>query len=98
MRYGLRKSQRLLTFKSLVFQHNQKELCKMLSRSKPQIFFGFKDGPKAVKYYNMETRKVLTSWNYHFLSLQKGTPPEEIVVTPDMLCQGELRGSAQPLE
>jgi hypothetical protein len=31
------------------------------------------------------------------LTPQKDTPPEEIVVTPDVLCEGELRGSMLPL-
>jgi hypothetical protein len=38
----------------------------------------------------------LTSRNYHFLTPLKDTPPEEIMVTPDVLCEGESRGSTLP--
>ena len=42
-------------------------------------------------YYNPETRKVLTSHNFHFLNPPKTpTLPEEIEVDPDTLCEGEL--------
>ena len=54
------------------------------------------DGPKAVKYYNAETRQILTSQNYRFLSPQEDSPPEEIVVAPDVPCEGESRRSTQP--
>ncbi len=42
-------------------------------------------------YYNPEMQKVLTSHNFHFLTPPKThTPPGEIVITPDTLCEGEL--------
>jgi hypothetical protein len=45
----------------------------------------------------VETRKVLISRNFSFPVPQQRDPsPEEIVVAPDMPCEGELRGSAQP--
>jgi len=34
-----------------------------------KIFIGFDNGLKSVKYYNAETQKILTSRNYHFLTL-----------------------------
>src|SRR6202453_3692744 len=79
-----------------ILLQGQKEPCKMLSKSKRQIFVGFEDGPKAVKYYSAESRKILTSRNFRFLTPQKGTPPEEIVVAPDEPREGESRGSAPP--
>ncbi len=40
--------------------------------------------------YNMETRKVLTFQNFHFLSLTNDdTPPEPIEVLPDVPLEGE---------
>ena len=69
----------------------------MLPKSKSHTFVGFDDSPKAIKYYSTETRKILTSWNYSFINPPSNDPPpEEIVVTPNVPCEGELRGSAQP--
>ena len=31
------------------------------------VFLGFEDGPKAIHYYDMKTRQVKNSQNYHFL-------------------------------
>ena len=42
------------------------------------------------KYYNAETRNVLTSCNYRFLTHPNQTQAEEIVVAPDALHEGEL--------
>jgi hypothetical protein len=47
-----------------VLLQGQKERLKLLPRSKQQIFVGYDDGSKSIKYYNPETRKVLTSRNY----------------------------------
>jgi hypothetical protein len=41
-------------------------------------------------------RKILTSWNFRFLTLtEKNPPPEQIVVAPDLPLEGEMKGSAQ---
>ena len=78
-----------------VLLQGQKEQRKILPKSKHRAYVRFEDGPKAIKYYNAETRKILTSRNYRFLSLNNSdTPPEEIEVAPDVPCEGELRGSA----
>jgi transposase InsO family protein len=79
-----------------VLLQGQKVPHKMLPKSKRRAFVGFEDGPKAIKYYNAETRKILTSQNYRFLTPQENSPPEEIVVAPDVPHEGELRGSAPP--
>ena len=79
-----------------VLLQGQKVLRKMLLKLKRRAFVGFEDGPKAVKYYDAETRQILTSRNYRFLSPQEDSPTEEIVVAPDVLREGELRGSTQP--
>ena len=44
-----------------VLLQGQKEPCKILPKSKSHTFVGFDDGPKAIKYYSAETRKVLIS-------------------------------------
>jgi len=66
---------------------------KMMQKLQRKIFISYDDGAKAVKYYNTETWKILTSRNFCFLALEeKGSHDEEIVVTPDTLCEGELEG------
>ena len=44
-----------------ILLQGQKEQRKMLPKSKRRIYVGYDDGSKSVKYYNAETRKVLTS-------------------------------------
>ena len=51
-----------------ILLQGQKVPAKMKPKSKQQLFVGFDDGSKSVKYYNAETRKVLTSRNYRFLT------------------------------
>ena len=79
-----------------VLLQGQKVPQKMLPKSQHRSFVGFDDGSKSVKYYSTETRKILTLWNFHFLSLP-GTQTllEEIEVSPDTLCEGELRVGTQ---
>ena len=65
----------------------------MKPKSKQQLFVGFDNRSKSVKYYNAETRKVLTSQNYHFLTNlpPKELSPEPIIIqpSPSMPCEGE---------
>ena len=67
----------------------------MESKSRQQVFIGYDDGSRSVKYYNAETHKILTSWNFHFLSLTDKTQPEPIAITPDAPGEGEPEGSTQ---
>jgi len=60
-----------------VLLQGQKTPPKLLPRSKQQIFVGYDDRSKSIKYYNLDTRKVLTSRNYKFLTYlpdQSGMP------------------------
>jgi len=50
-----------------ILLQGQKETRKMLPKSKRQLYVGFDDGAKAMKYYNAETRKVLVSQNFKHL-------------------------------
>ncbi len=78
-----------------VLLQGQAEQRKILPKSKRHAYVGFEDGPQAIKYYNPENRKVLTSQNYHFLTLPKEDPlPDVIVVAPDTQRKGESRGDA----
>jgi hypothetical protein len=66
---------------------------KMLPKSKRRAYVGYEEGPKAIKYYNAEMNKVLSSRNFRFLSLPNGsTLPEDIVVAPDGQRKGERMG------
>jgi hypothetical protein len=66
---------------------------KLLPKSKQQIFVSFEDGSKSIKYYNPDTRWVLTSWNYQFLTnlpSQPGMPePIQVELPPAVLHEGE---------
>ena len=65
----------------------------MKPKSKQQLFVGFDDGSKSVKYYNAETRNILTSRNYRFLTNlpPKAISPEPILIQPSPIipCEGE---------
>jgi hypothetical protein len=66
----------------------------MRPKSKRLVFVGFDDGAKAVRYYNAETRKVLTSRNYRHINPPEDTlPPEPIVICSDPQREGESGGS-----
>ena len=73
-----------------VLLQGQKEPRKMESKSRQRIFVGYDDGSNSVKYYNPETRKVLTSRNFRFLSLSNDPSPlEPIAIMPGPSCEGE---------
>jgi hypothetical protein len=62
-------------------------------KSKQQIFVGYDDGSKSIKYYNSDTRRVLTSRNYQFLTnlpKEPGTPePIQVDLSPAVPHEGE---------
>jgi hypothetical protein len=72
----------------------------MLPRSKCQIYVGYDDGLKSVKFYNAETRKVLISRNYKMINLPRNPEsPETISITPDSpnpRHEGEIGGKDMP--
>src|SRR6266850_8183991 len=79
-----------------ILMQGQKLPCKMMQKLQRKIFVGYDNRAKAVKYYNTETRKILTSRNFHFLALEeKGSCNEEIMVAPDTSHEGELEGGTQ---
>jgi len=61
---------------------------KILPKSKWHAYVGYNDANKSVLYYNAETRKILTSRNYVFLTARPAEPTEEIVIT-ETLYEGE---------
>jgi hypothetical protein len=79
-----------------ILLQGQAEQRKLQPKSKRRAFVGYEDGPKAVKYYTAEQKKVLTSRNYRFLSTPTamGSPSDEIVVAPDGQREGETEEGA----
>ena len=53
-----------------VLIQGQKIPRKILSKSKRRVYVGSEDGPKAIKYYCAESRSILTSRNFRFLTPQ----------------------------
>ena len=74
-----------------VLLQGQRELPKLLPRSKRQAFVGFDDGSHAIRYYNAETRRVLTSRNFRFLDNPSPhhPQPEPFLVDPALPREGE---------
>jgi transposase InsO family protein len=62
---------------------------KIMPKSKRRAYIGYNDMSKSVLYYNAETRKVLASRNYVFLSAKDKEPPEEIVIQDTPTHEGE---------
>jgi hypothetical protein len=63
---------------------------KLLLKSKRQSYVRYDNGLKSVKYYNAETRKILTSCNYCVLQVMTPEPPDDIVVVlPNVPFEGE---------
>ena len=70
----------------------------MEAKSKRRALVGYEDGSKSVKFYNTETRSVLTSRNYCFLEPSDPSKaiPEELLIAPDnAVHEGESMGNAQ---
>ena len=69
----------------------------MQPKSKWRIYVSFDDGAGAVKYYNAETRNILTSRNFKQITPPQNDPiPENIDITPDSRLEGESDGDALP--
>jgi hypothetical protein len=73
----------------------------MLPKSQQCAYVRYDKGSKAVKFYNVATRNILTSRNYRFLVPSNASPPEEIAVDPQSnqgeqqtpACEGEPEDS-----
>ena len=56
-------------------------------------YVSYNDGIGVIKYYNMQTCKVLTSQNFHTINPPEEAPtPEHIEVTPNLPYEGESVG------
>ena len=68
---------------------------KMLPKSHHCTNVGYDKGVKSVKYYNAETRSILTSRNYKFLIPSNFLPPKILLIDPepkDTPIEGEHEG------
>ena len=80
-----------------ILLQGQKEQPKMLPKSKRRIYVGYHDGSNSVKYYNANTRKVLTSRNFKNIQLSMNTKSlEPMIVTPDVQHEGESGADHMP--
>lgn len=75
-----------------VLLQGQAQQCKILPKLKQRLYVGHEDSPQAIKYYNTDIQKVLTSHNYQFLTPQNDAPsPDVIMVAPNAQHKGEQR-------
>ena len=56
-------------------------------------YVGYDDGYNSVLYYSADTRKILSSWNFHFLT-QTTTPPAADDIELNPVPEGEEREKA----
>ena len=69
-----------------VLHQGQKVQRKMLPKSQRRAYIGHDDGSKAIKYYQADSRKILISRNFRFLSLSESpeiTSTDTIRITLD---------------
>jgi hypothetical protein len=66
-----------------VLLQGQNITCKILPKSKCHAYVRYTDALKSVLYYNAETRKILTSCNYVFLTAKELEAPKQIQVEQD---------------
>jgi hypothetical protein len=60
---------------------------KLDAKTETHIFVGFIDSPKAIKYYNAQTRQIKVSRNYRFTAVSDTLTPE-----PNVEFEGEGQG------
>ena len=81
-----------------ILRQGQNRGHKFEPKSLQKVLVGFDDGNKSVKYYNPESRKILTSRCYRFLTLSDQPLPLddgiEIELAPDVLHEGESSRNA----
>jgi hypothetical protein len=66
-----------------ILLQGQKQKRKMLPKSKCQVYIGFNEGAKAVKYYNAKVCKILTSCNFHHNSVATPMDPKiKLILNP----------------
>lgn len=76
----------------------------MKPRAQQNLFVGFDDTSKSVKYYKANTQKILISQNFCFLTLKDEEPSNndpiavEADLPPHILYEGELENSVQRIK
>jgi hypothetical protein len=69
---------------------------KLSPKSEKYTFVGFEDGPKAVRYYDAQTRKIKVSRNFIFSEAENKEPATEIETSPRLELEGENKGDNDP--
>ena len=65
-----------------VLAEGQRVMQKMLPKFHQRAYVGYDEGSKSVKYYNAETKMILTSQNYKFLIPSNSSPPKILLIDP----------------
>jgi len=68
---------------------------KMLPKSQRRTYIGYDDGAHAVKYYNADSRTILTSRNFRIAQPATPEPPEQLTLVPPTR-EGEAGTGAAP--
>ena len=73
-----------------ILQQGQHKDRKMLSKSKHRAYIGFDNGSNPIKFYNVETHKVLISQNFRTINPPTTIPISELIVIGTNPChEGE---------
>jgi hypothetical protein len=78
-----------------ILLQGQKIQPKMEAKSKRRALVGYDDGSRSVKYYNAETRSILTSRNFRFLEPSDTVPEQVLIIPDDVAREGETMGGAR---
>src|SRR5215471_14921111 len=72
-----------------ILSQGQHQDRKLMPKSTRKVYVGLDDGSNSVKYYNPDTRKILTSRNFKAITPSNPQAPEHIVLPPDIRHEGE---------
>ena len=73
-----------------ILHQGQAKQRKLQTKSKRRAYVGYDDGSNSVLYYSADTCKILSSWNFRFLT-QTTTPPAADDIELDPAPEGEER-------
>ena len=79
-----------------ILLQGQSKAHKIQPKSQQREYVGYDENSKSVIYYNVPTRKILTSRNYIFLTVRHPEPIEEILIEDNgPPCKGECKAEAK---
>src|SRR5712691_831153 len=80
-----------------VLSQGQNAPRKMLPKSQRRVYVGYDHGPKAIKYYNANTKSILITRNFRFLTPSVPSPPDAIAIEHDPPHEGERGNSTRSI-